>query len=95
MSYVQYGINPQLVERIKTKMRNPALKERVKTTVHGVTKADLQNRVAVRRLLRQVAHVLNEQISEQQEEHIVQFIISQKIDPNSTLHLLKLWGMFR
>jgi hypothetical protein len=30
-----------------------------------------------------------------QEEQIVAFVLAQKIDPNNTFHLLKLWGMFR
>ncbi|WP_042227492.1 stage VI sporulation protein F [Paenibacillus popilliae] len=95
MSYTKYGISPQLVERMKRKMKQPALKERVKQIVDGVTKADLQNRHTVRRLLRQIASVLNESISAQQEEAMVQFVLAQKIDPNNTFHLLKLWGMFR
>jgi hypothetical protein len=60
MSYTKYGISPQLVERIKRKMKQPPLKERVKQIVDGMTKADLQNRHTVRRLLRQIASVLNE-----------------------------------
>ncbi|BFH15040.1 stage VI sporulation protein F [Paenibacillus melissococcoides] len=95
MSYTKYGISPQLVERIKLKMKQPALKERVKQIVDGVTKADLQNRQTVRRLLRKIASALNENISAQQEEAIVHFVLAQKIDPNNTFHLLKLWGMFR
>ncbi|MBN3526086.1 stage VI sporulation protein F [Paenibacillus apiarius] len=95
MSYVKYGISPQLVERIKQKLKNPAAKERVKLLLDGVTKADLQNRPAVRRLLRQITQALNESLNAQQEEQIIQFVIAQKIDPNNTFHLLKLWGMFR
>jgi uncharacterized protein YpuA (DUF1002 family) len=95
MSYTKYGISPQLVERIKVKMKQSAMKERVKRIVDGVTKADLQNRQTVRRLVRKVTSALNESISAQQEEAIVQFVLAQKIDPNNTLHLLKLWGMFR
>ncbi|MGV2788404.1 serine/threonine protein kinase, partial [Clostridium perfringens] len=25
----------------------------------------------------------------------VQFVLAQRIDPNNTFHLIKLWGMFR
>lgn len=95
MSYTKYGISPQLVERIKLKMKQSAMKERVKQIVDGVTKADLQNRQTVRRLVRKVTSALNESVSAQQEEAIVQFVLAQKIDPNNTFHLLKLWGMFR
>ncbi|MCE5167956.1 stage VI sporulation protein F [Paenibacillus profundus] len=95
MSYVKYGISPQLVERIKQKLKNPAAKERVKLILDGVTKADLQNRPAVRSLLRKITQALNESLNTQQEEQIIQFVIAQKIDPNNTFHLLKLWGMFR
>lgn len=95
MSYQKYGISPQLVERIKTKMKNPAAKERIKGLVDGITKADLQNSAKVRRLVKSSAAILNEKISSVDEERFVKFVIDQKIDPNNTLHLIKLWGMFR
>lgn len=95
MSYKQYGIEPQLVERIKKKLKQPECKERAKKVAEGVTKADLQDRVKVKKLLAQMSKALAEPISEQQGERIVQFVIAQKIDPNNTFHLLKLWGMFR
>lgn len=95
MSYQQYGISPQLVERIKLKMKNPATKERVKNLVEGLTKADLQDRAKVRRLVRSAAGVLNEHLTGVQEEQIVSFVLAQRIDPKNKLHLLKLWGMFR
>ncbi|GIP48023.1 hypothetical protein D3C76_64350 [compost metagenome] len=94
-SYHQYGISPQLVERVKLKMKNPAIKDRVKQVVDGLTRADLQDRVKVRRLVRTASSVLGERLSGAQEEQIVQFVIDQRIDPRNTLHLLRLWGMFR
>ncbi|MDQ0088281.1 uncharacterized protein YpuA (DUF1002 family) [Paenibacillus anaericanus] len=94
-NYQQYGISPQLVERIKLKMKNPAVKERVKKLVDGLTKSDLQDRAKVRRLVKSSTKLLSEQLTGAQEEQIVQFVIDQKIDPRNTLHLIKLWGMFR
>ncbi|MBW4841125.1 MAG: stage VI sporulation protein F, partial [Paenibacillaceae bacterium] len=52
-------------------------------------------RVKVRRLVRTASSVLGERLSGAQEEQIVQFVIDQRIDPRNTLHLLRLWGMFR
>ena len=95
MSYVKYGISPQLVERVKTKMRNPTTKEKIKRLIDGVTKHDLQDRAIVRRLVRQAAKVLHEPLTDTQETQLVQFVIAQKIDPNNTFHLIKLWGMSR
>ncbi|MNN64621.1 hypothetical protein D3C81_1800710 [compost metagenome] len=95
VSYQQYGISPQLVERVKLKMKNPAVKERIKKLVDGLTKSDLQDRSKVRRLVKSAASILNEKLSGVQEEQMVQFVIAQKIDPRNTLHLIKLWGMFR
>ena len=95
MNYHQYGISPQLVERIKLKMKNPAIKERVKNMINGVSKQDLQDGAIVRRLVRNAAGVMSEKLSSTQEEQIVKFIIAQKIDPNNTFHLIRLWGMFR
>ncbi|MNO39281.1 hypothetical protein D3C76_294050 [compost metagenome] len=76
-------------------MKNPAVKERIKKLVDGLTKSDLQDRSKVRRLVKSAASILNEKLSGVQEEQMVQFVIAQKIDPRNTLHLIKLWGMFR
>ncbi|GIP32967.1 stage VI sporulation protein F [Paenibacillus sp. J2TS4] len=95
MSYQQYGIDRQLVERIKLKMKNPVLKERVKALLHGVNKHDLQDRAKVRGLLNRISKVLGENLTEKQATQIVNFVLAQKIDPNNTFHLIKLWGMFR
>lgn len=95
MGYQQYGIEPQLVERVKRKLKHPEYKERAKVVLHGVTKADLQDRVKVKKLTAQMSKAIGEPLTDQQAERIVQFVIAQKIDPNNTFHLLKLWGMFR
>lgn len=95
MSYQQYGIKPQLVERVKLKMKNPAVKERMRQLLAHVTKYDLQDRVKVRRLVKSASAILHEKLTDVQEEQIVSFILAQKIDPNNTFHLLKLWSMFR
>ena len=95
VGYQQYGIRPELVERVKRKMKNPATKERMKALLNGVTKYDLQDRAKVRRLVRSAAASLNEPLTSDLEERIVAFVIAQRIDPNNTLHLLRLWSMFR
>ncbi|OXM15865.1 stage VI sporulation protein F [Paenibacillus herberti] len=95
MSYVKYGIRPEFVERVKLKMKNPAIKERITMLTNGLTKFDLADRAKVRRLVKSAASVLQEKLTDAQEEQLVQFVLSQKIDPNNTFHLIKLWGMFR
>ncbi|MFF2484108.1 stage VI sporulation protein F [Paenibacillus sp. NPDC058071] len=95
MSYQKYGIKPQLVERVKFKLQNPVMKDRIRFLLGNVTKYDLQDRVKVRKLVKSAAVILQEQLTETQEEQIIAFVLGQKIDPNNTFHLLKLWGMFR
>jgi predicted secreted Zn-dependent protease len=95
LGYQQYGISPQLVERIKLKMKNPAVKERIKNMINGISKHELQDAAVVRKLVRNSSAVLNEKLSSAQEEQMVKFIIAQKVDPNNTFHLIRLWGMFR
>lgn len=95
VGYQQYGIRPELVERVKRKMKNLATKERMKALLNGVTKYDLQDRAKVRRLVRSAAAILNEPLTSDLEERIIAFVIAQRIDPNNTLHLLRLWSMFR
>lgn len=95
MSYQNYGIRPQLVERVKYKMKNPVVKDRIRQLLGNVTKYDLQDRPKVRKLVKAAAVIVQEQLTDTQEDQIVAFIMGQKIDPNNTFHLLKLWGMFR
>lgn len=95
MHYHQYGISDELVHRIRQKMKNPPVKERMKRLLEGVAKADLQDRGKVRRLVDQAAAILREPLTERQKENIVHFVLAQKIDPQNTFHLLRLWGMFR
>lgn len=95
MSYQNYGIKPQLVERVKLKMKNPVVKDRIRQLLGHVTKYDLQDRVKVRKLVKSAAVILQEKLTDTQEDQIISFVLGQKIDPNNTFHLLKLWGMFR
>jgi len=94
-AWQKYGIKPEFVERVKVKMKNPATKERIKSHLEGVTKYDLQDRVKVRKWVKTFTRILNEPLTTTQEDQLVNFVISQKIDPNNTLHLIKLWSMFR
>lgn len=94
-AYEKYGISSELVERVKVKMKNPAAKERLKTAVGTVTKADLQNRATVKRLIVLASKAIDEPITEGQRETLTRFVLEQKIDPNNPLHLIKLWNLFR
>ena len=94
-SWQKFGIQPQLVERVKLKMKNPAVKERIKAMLDGVTKYDLQNRAKVRQLVKSAGRILNEPLTEPQTDQFVDFVLAQKIDPQNTLHLIRLWAMFR
>lgn len=95
VSYQNYGIRPQLVERVKLKLKNPVVKDKIRHLLGSVTKYDLQDRAKVRKLVKSASVVLQEKLTDVQEEQIVAFVLAQKIDPNNTFHLLKLWGMFR
>lgn len=93
--YQYYGIDPALVERVKFKMKNPQVKERIKMLLQDVTKADLQNRAKVTRLIGLAAGIFGEKLTGSQTNQILEFILSQKIDPSNAFHLIKLWSMFR
>jgi uncharacterized protein YpuA (DUF1002 family) len=95
MSYQKFGFEPVFVERVKQKMKNPETKERIKMILQGVTKYDLQDRTKVRRFVGMLGKALGEKLTEPQIEHMINFVITQRIDPNNTFHLIKLWGMFR
>jgi hypothetical protein len=95
MSYEKYGIPKSLVLRVKKKLKNTALRERVQKVLEGVTKADLQNRQKVHALLKRVCMIIDEKPDERLQANIVRFVLAQKIDPNNTMHLIRLWKMFR
>ncbi|MCJ8011257.1 stage VI sporulation protein F [Paenibacillus sp. KQZ6P-2] len=95
MGYQQYGISPSLVTRVKKKMKNPTTKERIMGIIDGVNKKDLQDPAKVQRLVKSAAGVLKEPLTQTEEQQLVRFVVAQRIDPNNTLHLIKLWGMFR
>jgi hypothetical protein len=94
VGYEQFGIDKSFVERVKLKMKNPQLNQRVQMILHGVSKSDLQNRTKLSRMLNQIAKVLGEKPSERLSENIISFVVAQKIDPNNKFHLIKLWGIF-
>jgi hypothetical protein len=95
LNYQQYGIDPVLVERLKKKAKKQPHRDRVKRIAEDVTKEDLQNKAAVRRLIARVSHTLGEPIPCDQAELMTEFIVRQGIDPNNALHLIKLYNMFR
>jgi hypothetical protein len=94
-AYEQFGVSSEWVERVKRKLKDPAKKERVKAILNRVTVADLQNRIIVKKLIAQVSQTIGEKLTDQQMNQIVAFVIQQKIDPNNSFHLIKLWNMFR
>lgn len=95
MPYQQYGITKAQVERVKKKMKNAAVKEKVKNLLADLTKADLQSRSKVRQLVKILSKLLKEPVSPKEEEQIINFVIDQKIDPKNTFHLIRIWSMFR
>src|SRR5262245_17106806 len=95
ISYQVYGIDPVLVERVKLKMKNPETKQRIKSLLQDVTKADLQNLVTLAHRVGIAAHILGEPLNDSQTDQIIDFIVAQKIDPSNTFHLINLWAMFR
>lgn len=95
VSWKNYGIKQEFVDRVKTKMKNDAVKERIKMLLDGVTKYDLQDRAKVKRLVKAGAKIVNEPLTDALEDQLTDFVISQRIDPRNTLHLIKLWAMFR
>jgi len=94
-TWQKYGIRPEFVNRVKLKMKDPAVKERIKGHLEGATKYDLQDQAKVRKWVRTFAKILNEPLTETLENQLVSFVIDQRIDPNNMLHLIKLYTMFR
>ncbi|NBI29595.1 stage VI sporulation protein F [Chengkuizengella marina] len=95
MGYQEYGIPESLVERVKKKLQNDVYLERVKKALDGVAKKDLQSRTKVKSLLQKVSRILGIKVDTATSNKIINFVIDQKIDPNNTFHMIKLWGMFR
>jgi hypothetical protein len=95
MIYQIYGSNLILLERVKPKLKNREVKERIKMVLYGVTKYDLQDRAKVAKLVTMGSKALGEKLSDWQTNNVIDFIIAQKMDPTNAFHLIKLWNMFR
>jgi predicted transcriptional regulator len=93
--YEKYGIDPLWVKRAKEKIKNKTTKERVREIFHDITAEDLQNKAIVSRLLSHVSKALGEQMTDAQCSALLNFVISQNIDPANPLHKIRLWNMFR
>lgn len=78
MSYKKFGIRPELVERVKVKMKHTPTKERVKLLLADVSKQDLQDRSKVKRLVKSAANILKEPLTDTQEEQLTAFVLAQK-----------------
>jgi hypothetical protein len=86
-------IDPQLLRRIKTKMKQPAKREQVKIILTGLSRADLQNRSKVKLTLRKVSEALGEPITSSQLDSFANWIVAQRINPHNKLQLLRFWSM--
>lgn len=93
--WLRHGIRPARIERVKAKMKHPAVRERLKTLVSGLTKHDLQDRAKVQSLVRSASRILNEPLTPAEEDLLVGYVLAQRIDPRNKLHLIRLWAMFR
>ena len=91
----KHGISPARMERVREKVKHPAVRERLKTMTAGLTKQDLQDRARVRSLVRSVSRILKEPLTAEEENLLVDYVLAQRIDPRNKLHLLRLWAMFR
>lgn len=90
----KHGISPARMARVREKMKQPAVKERLKALTEGLTKQDLQDRAKVRSLVRTVSRMLKEPLTPDEENLLVDYVLAQRIDPRNKLHLLRLWAMF-
>jgi tRNA U38,U39,U40 pseudouridine synthase TruA len=91
----QYGLDQQWIREVKERFKDQRVTDQVKRLIDGVTKEDLQSRSFLTRKIRRIVPVLGMTITQKQAEGIIQFIIDQKLDPNNTWHLIKLWNMLR
>jgi hypothetical protein len=95
MKLEQYGIEHQWIVAVKARLKEPKALDRVKRIIEGVTKEELQSRSYLMQKLKQIVPVVGISMTKKQAEGVIQFIIDQKIDPNQTWHLIKLWNLFR
>jgi hypothetical protein len=91
----QYGLNKQWIREVKSRCEDQIIMDQVKKLVDGVTKEDLQSEQFLTRKIKQIAPVIGVKISRQHADGVIRFIRDQKIDPDNTWHLIKLWNIFR
>jgi hypothetical protein len=91
-----FGMNDAaLVRRVRSKLKQPAIRAKVKRLLTSVTRADLQNPTKVRLMLQQMCTILEEPLDSTERERVVRRIIAQRIDPSNTWQLLRLWSLLQ
>jgi hypothetical protein len=89
-----FGIHDEaLVRRVRSKLKQPAIRARVKRILLNVNRADLQNEATVRSLVHQLCTVLDESPARADKERIVRRIVAERINPNHPLQMLRLWSL--
>lgn len=63
--------------------------------LQGVTKEDLQSRHYVTSMVKKIIPVIGVMVTQKQARGVIQWILDEKIDPNNSWHLMKLWNTFR
>lgn len=93
--YENYGISKALVDRVKQRLKNPLVKQQVKSVLENVSKQDLRKKERIRDLIIEVSGICGIHVNTAQMGGITRFVLDQKIDPKNKFHLIKLWNTFR
>lgn len=90
-----YGLEAEWISKVKQKLGQPEVMEKVTPVIQGLTQQDLQSRPVIVKKLKQLIPIVGIKLNRRQAEGLIRFIIDQKIDPNNTWHLIKLWNVFK
>ncbi|WP_240666561.1 stage VI sporulation protein F [Longirhabdus pacifica] len=93
--YKEYGVDEEIINKVKKKLKQPKMRGKIIGIFSSASKADLQSKVQLKKMVRQLSRTTGVTIGPKQSQNMVSFIMDQKIDPNNPLHLIKIISMFK
>lgn len=90
-----YGLSADWISKVKSRIMEPAVMNQLQVILQGVTKDNLQSRCYVVSLIQKIIPIIGVQVSQKQARGVIQWILDEKIDPNNSWHLMKLWNTLR
>lgn len=86
-------LDPRLLNTFRSRIANPMYWRRTHRILRSYSRADLANPGGAGALVDHLCGALNTPISAGQRANAVNWIVSQRIDPQHPMHQMRMWGV--